>query len=288
MATIKKPPQFGLPKRIELEYAAGMQKILGQVLPPKLPHQTYEEWLTKIMAASDKAIMLDASDLLAQRMVNWVDVKNAQSWRQAAERSQRSRKMYALLQANITGRLGSRITRLTRENAKLISSIPAYAATTLTGEIARAQQAGARPETIAKMVRKRFPELLKSRVRLISRTETSKASTALTRARCEDLNIQFYIWRTSEDVRVRDSHRRMDGVVVPWSSAPSPEALAGEDSSLGHYHAGECPNCRCTQIIVLTVDDIQFPAKVYWQSKIQRMSRLQFQKVFNLEERVAA
>jgi SPP1 gp7 family putative phage head morphogenesis protein len=185
------------------------------------------------------------------------------------------------------GRTGAAVNRLIAENAKYISSVPVEAAERLVHEVRTAQQSGARAETVAKMMRQRFPALLRSRVALIARTETAKASTALTQARCEELDLDWYVWESSEDVRVRDSHRNMAGVLVPWNDAPRPEALVGEKSGLGAYHAGSCPNCRCYSAPVLALDDVRFPARVYWQGAVRRMTKQEFKKIAVRLERAA-
>jgi SPP1 gp7 family putative phage head morphogenesis protein len=273
----KKPGDFGTTKRLQKEYEKGVRKIVSRSIPVKLPEQTLEQWLAAIAERSQQADIQEASDFLARRMVYMTNVINARTWREAAARSQHSRKLYALLQKEMQGVTGSRVSALVRENAALISSIALDSAMTLTGEVTRAQQAGSRPGTIAKMMRQRFPELLKSRVNLISRTETAKASTALTHARCEELGIDFYVWLTSQDGdRVRESHRNMHDVLVPWHQAPAPEALIGERSTLGSYHAGECPNCRCTQYAVLSIDDLTWPRRVYWNGQVSMMDKQRF------------
>ena len=129
------------------------------------------------------------------------------------------------------------------------------------------------------MLRTRFPQLLSSRVRLISRTETAKASSALTKARAEDLNLDWYVWQTSDDARVRTSHKKMNGVLVPWSSDPDPEALVGEKSTLGAYAVGNCPNCRCTPLVLLSADDVTWPRRVYWNGAIKQMNKQQFKQL---------
>jgi SPP1 gp7 family putative phage head morphogenesis protein len=272
----KKPADFGATKRLQKEYEKGIRQIAARAIPVKLPEQTLEQWLAAIAARSQEQDIQEASDFLARRMVHWTNVKNARTWREAAARSQHSRKLYALLQKEMQGVTGSRVSALVRENAALISSIALDSAMTLTGEVTRAQQAGSRPGTIAKMMRSRFPALLRSRVNLISRTETQKASTALTQARCEELGVDGYIWSTSSDIRVRESHKNMNDVLVMWAHPPSPESLVGESSTLGHYHAGECPNCRCTVLPMLSVDDISWPRRVYWYNQITMMTLPQF------------
>jgi len=293
----KTPPkkgatEFGPTQRLQKVYERGIREITGRVLlsSKKKPEQSYTDWLADLARRSQEKDIQDASELLAKRMIFQTQKTNWRTWREAASRSSRAQHLYQLLEAEMQGATGARVRQLVRENAKLISSLPLEAATMLTDEVRKAQQSGARPGTVAKMAQKRFPTLLRSRTHLISRTETAKASTALTQARCERLNVSFYQWETSKDGdRVRESHRNMHGVVVPWSQTPAPEALVGEKSTLGHYNAGECPNCRCLIIPILTLDDIQFPARVYWNGAIQRMTKQAFKQIaVGLEGRDAA
>ena len=279
---------FGPKQRLEREYAQAIGKVTKRILTPKRPDQTFDEWVQEIAANSRKKDVEDAAEFIARQMVNRVNVGNVRTWREAAAKHGRSRQLHRLLSKELEGATGRRVRELVAINAAYITSIPLEQATRLNAEITKAQQAGARAGTIAKMARTRFPELLNSRVQLIARTETAKASTVLTQARCEDLNIDFYEWLTSDDVRVRPSHKKMNGVIVPWSQAPNPERLAGEDSTLGNYHSGECPNCRCSQRVILTIDDIVFPARVYWQGSIHRMTKQQFKQIaVGLESRAA-
>ena len=273
---------FKTTQRLEKAYAQGIQSIVRRVLKPIGAGQDLESWLQELADRTRHADVQEASDLLARRMVFWTNTKNVKGWRAAAAKSQRSRELYRLLQREMQGGLGVKVQGLIQDNAKYISSVPLDAAQTLVHEVRAAQQAGARPATMTKMLRTRFPELLKSRVHLISRTETAKASLALTQARCEDLDLPCYIWRTSKDARVRDSHRLMDGVLVFWRDPPSPEALDGVKSTLGHYHAGGAPNDRCTQEVVLSIDDINWPRKVYHDGSIHQMTKPQFKERFSI------
>ena len=118
----------------------------------------------------------------------------------------------------------------------------------------------------------------KSRISLIARTESSKASTALTEARAESLNLPWYVWRTSKDARVRSSHRHMDGVLIAWAEAPSPEALKGL-KSYGTYQAGNTFNCRCYPEPLIYLDQVSWPHKVYHNGTIREMTRSAFKKI---------
>jgi SPP1 gp7 family putative phage head morphogenesis protein len=281
--------QFGPTQRLQKAYEAAIRKIVGRVLPPVEPEETLEHWHARLAARSQQVDVREASDLLARRMVEWTNILNARTWREAAAKSSHSRRLYEYLQRELNStNVGLRMSAIVAENARLISSLPLEAASKLVDEVRKAQQSGARPKTIAKMMQSRFPKLLKSRVNLISRTETAKASTALTQARCEELDIQFYQWLNSTDQRVRDSHRNMHLVIVPWAQAPAPELLLGLPTE-GHYHAGEIYNCRCTQRVILTLDDIRFPARVYWSGSIQTFNKQKFISVVapELERRAA-
>jgi SPP1 gp7 family putative phage head morphogenesis protein len=175
--------------------------------------------------------------------------------------------------------VGRRVDEIVAENARLISSIPEHLREQVDREIHQAEMAGARHEAIAKYLQKRIPQLTRSRAALIARTETGKSAMALTQARAEDLELPSYRWATSEDARVRDSHRLMDKVIVFWSDPPSPEALAGEKSRLGKYHAGNCPNCRCDAYPLIDVNDVDWPHKVYSGGRIHMMTLVRFKRL---------
>ena len=125
-----------------------------------------------------------------------------------------------------------------------------------------------------------------SHIQLIARTETSKTSTALTRARSEELHLPAYVWRTSKDGRVRPSHRLMDGVICFWNDPPAPEALLGIKSTLGHYCCGDAPNDRCYPEPLLRLDAVSWPHKVFAGGSIQSMTRAAFAGVAGSEVRV--
>ena len=75
----KKPTEFSLPKRLEREYAAKISKIVGRVLPPKKPEQTFQQWLDEIARRSQEHDILEASNWLAGKMVFAVNTANAQA-----------------------------------------------------------------------------------------------------------------------------------------------------------------------------------------------------------------
>lgn len=248
---------------------------LHRVLPPLIPELSTTEYLNTMARSSFKYDLREAGTALASRMVRWANVRNAKTWKQASARAQRSGKLHQALVEEMAGSTGLRTRQLVQTNADLITSIPSKLAHQLAGEILEAQQAGARPEAVAKMLRQRLPHLTRVQVKRLGRTQTQQAGTALTHARCTELGIEWYIWLTSQDRRTRKSHKKMNNVLVPWNQPPSPEALVGE-KPYGHYHAGSTFNCRCTQEVLLDPDDVTWPHRVYYGGSIKYMTRAQF------------
>ena len=123
------------------------------------------------------------------------------------------------------------------------------------------------------------PKLAENRIRLIARTEISRAETDLTRARAERIGADWYQWATSEDQRVRKSHKNMDKVLVAWNDPPNPEVLVNEKSNAGHYNGGSTYNCRCLCLPIISLDEISWPARVYSAGSITRMTRAKFSKL---------
>lgn len=214
-----------------------------------------------------------------RRMVTPIAVQNMRTWRKAAKKATRNPYLYRLLMREINQGLKSDIEIQIEENANLIKTLPTDVAKKVTKDISDMALKGMRASEIAKVIREQTDKHSRASAKLIARTEVSKTTTALTKARCDNLDLHWYIWRTAEDGdRVRKSHRIMEGVLVNWNEPPSPEALAGE-KSVGNYHAGNIWNCRCYPEPLIEIDDISWPHKVYTNGKIQTMGKMQFEQM---------
>lgn len=263
---------------IEKRYARSIQKLMQQFALSAYsranPADILDAW--KDYAAS--AAFQKAAQDIAMKMVTHLFSDGQKSWREAARVNSRGREIYQALQEELTGQTGVVYYELVGQNARLIGTLPETIAEQVTRYVAKEQQKGRRAEEIAADIANIFPEKTKARAELIARTEVSKASTALTRARCEQVNIHWYVWRTSEDQRVRGSHALMEDVLVCWNAPPSPEALNHEES-YGRYHAGNTFNCRCYPEPVVKLEALHWPHKVYYQDRIQMMTLAQFKQI---------
>lgn len=214
-----------------------------------------------------------------ERMVTGLNTGNYTTWRKAAREATKGNMLYRALLEEMQSGIGSAIKDQIMENANLIRTLPTDTAQKVVKNITEEAYKGKRASEIAKIIQSETSKHSRASARLIARTEVSKATTALTKARSEDLGLKWYVWRTSLDGdRVRKSHRNMEGVLVAWSNPPSPEELVGE-YSVGNYHAGNIWNCRCYPEPLIFVDDITWPHKVYYQGTIRKMGKREFEQL---------
>ena len=218
----------------------------------------------------------------AKRMVTPVANINAETWRKAARRSTKSRIVYRSLVQNIDSGLDQSINEQIERNAQIISTLPLDVSRKVTKKIYEGTIEGKRATTLSKEIAQYTKDYSRASAKLIARTEVSKTQTALTRSRSANLGIKWYVWKTEQDARVRESHKTMDGVIVSWMSPPDPEKLTGLPSAKinSNYHAGEIYNCRCFPDPLMDLDEVSWPHNVYFQGKIQRMTKQQFEKIY--------
>lgn len=208
-----------------------------------------------------------------------IDAENAKDWREAVLKSRRPNDFYKMLIQNTQGQIISMLKAKSLENATYIKTIPSLFAQKATEYAVNEALKGNRASVIKKEVLNLYSDITEVEAQRIARTEVSKASSQLTQIRSKAVGIDWYIWRTSKDARVRHSHDIMEGVLINFNNPPNPEKLAGEKYDYGVYNAGEIFNCRCYPEPVVDFDDITFPALVYYNGKIIKMRKSEFLKI---------
>lgn len=157
--------------------------------------------------------------------------------RDAAMWKQHSKEMGRELRREVTSApTGAMLRELQEGQVKLIKSIPLDAAERVHRLSMEATISSARADVVARAILE-TEAVSEAKARLIARTEVARAASNLVQARAEFAGSDGYIWRTSGDMDVRDSHAAMEGVYVRWSSPPTLDKMKG--------HAGTLPNCRC-------------------------------------------
>lgn len=215
----------------------------------------------------------------ATKMVTNMNKNSYANWRIAAQKNSKGIQVYNTVNKELQSPMGGFLNELIIRNSTIIKSIPQDMTKKMNVYIQKETLKGTRSTEIAKTLQRQFTEKSRASIKLIARTEVSKTQSALTQIRAENLGIQWYIWRTAEDQRVRSSHEHMEDVLIEWKNPPSPEALRGESNTFGNYHAGEIFNCRCYPEPVVDIDMVSFPHKAHINGAIKMISRKQFEEL---------
>jgi SPP1 gp7 family putative phage head morphogenesis protein len=128
-----------------------------------------------------------------------------------------------------------------RENVALVKSIESMSLTQVEGIVQRGVRAGTRAELISQQIEEQLG-VAGRRADIIARDQVGKFNGQLTELRQTELGIERFIWRTSNDEKVRPEHAELEGEVFEWRNLPS-EGMPGEQVM-----------CRCFAEPVL--DDI--------------------------------
>lgn len=266
-------------RRIERSYYQSLHEIIKYLRDAiKDVHDPYDiVRVLKYAVYTPKFVRY--AEATAMKMVTNLFTDAGRTWRQAARANSSGRIIYEALIKEMQGPVGGEVYRQVQRNAGIITTLPRDIADQVTDYIARETFKGRRASDIAAEIITMFPERTRAKAHLIARTEVSKTSTALTRARAESMGLEWYVWRTSEDSRVRSSHKIMDRVLVRWTDPPAPEKLSGEKKRGTRYHAGEIYNCRCYPAPVISLDRLKWPHKVYINGAIKMMTKAELERM---------
>lgn len=151
--------------------------------------------------------------------------------------------------------LNDTIDSFTKENASLIRKLTDETREDIEAIVSRGFRQGKSAATLKKEILNgtdldpgRFRKT-KTRAKLIARDQVNKLNGQLTEMRQTELGITQYIWRTSIDERVRESHKVMEGKTCRWDNAAvyksgakwiSRAAIGGVE-----LHPGQDYQCRC-------------------------------------------
>lgn len=138
--------------------------------------------------------------------------------------------------------IAERVNTLTAGNVQLIKSIRSQYLDKVQNAVMQAMVKGTLNKDLAAQI-KDLGKTTEKRAMFIARDQSSKLNAALTQARHEDVGIKKYMWSTSLDERVRDSHADKEGLVFEYVNPPADTGHPGHDF-----------NCRCVAIPVL--DDV--------------------------------
>jgi len=129
-------------------------------------------------------------------------------------------------------KMQARLDLFTERNVAYIETISTKYFDGVKKLVLGAVETGQRHEELAKEI-KDLTGVAESDAKRVARDQVGKFFGALNQVRQQDLGINTYIWRTSQDNRVREEHEAREGKVFSWDDPP-------EDG-----HPGQPIQCRC-------------------------------------------
>lgn len=117
------------------------------------------------------------------------------------------------------------------QNVSLIKNLTTKTYSDIEMLVQREVQAGTLHKDIAKQIGDKFA-IGERRAKLIARDQVGKFHGKVNETRQRELGVERFIWRTSQDERVRAEHVARDGSVYSWDNAPE----GGPGAPI---------NCRC-------------------------------------------
>ena len=269
-------------KRIENQYAYTLNRLFRSIRDfVGLDLQNPQDISRRLKLYASSAAYKQWCDQIALNVATQVNKGVSATWREASQKAGRGSELYTAILEELEKPHGGAFYQTVRSNAEVIKTFPLNLSEEITEYVSRQNMEGRRGGDIMQDLIERFPGMAKSRLQLIARTEVSKSQSALTQSRAQALGLNWYVWRTSDDARVRSAHRHMEGVLVNWNNPPSPEMFSpdGEQAHYGYYHAGNTFNCRCYAEAIINLDYVDFPARVYRNNYIAKMTRAAFEKI---------
>ena len=150
------------------------------------------------------------------------------------------------IEPEITDTMKQKIAELYSNNAKLhIKNFTTEQIDKLRQELAyKSVMSGERAEDLADIIRKYY-DISKTKARFIGSQENRLLTSSYRRAKYEDVGIDKFEWSTSDDVRVRDAHRMLDGKIFTYKDGAI-NPITGE-----RIWCGSEFGCRCIDIPIV-------------------------------------
>lgn len=116
---------------------------------------------------------------------------------------------------------------------------------------------------LQKEIEKATYGLSESKCRLLARDQIGKLQGLISQGQMTELGLSMYIWSTSGDERVRDSHKEMEGLLCNWNDSTVYSEDGGKTwidrpSSAVQMHPGQDIQCRCVALAFFPEIEKQF------------------------------
>lgn len=223
-------------RRVEQEIARGIRDIIMPAFERK--KATMDAGLT---LDADEASM-DGLRLLVGAMVRAAseqvkDLLSLEGLRHTKQFMTSARRTFGIDLSSVIseGDLGDYLEAASLRNSSLIRGMADDILKRVAQETTNTLIAGESAKDLQARLKRQL-EIGDSRARLIARDQTGKLTSDLNRIRQEQAGIESYIWRTSQDERVRPRHRDLQGKEYKYG-----EPTGAEDG----LPPGQPVQCRC-------------------------------------------
>lgn len=142
------------------------------------------------------------------------------------------------------------------QNVSLIKSIPQEALSEMHNIVSQGFKTGATLTSIEKEIRNTY-HVKRSSAKLLARDQIAKLNGQLTKQQQTDAGVNEYIWSTSGDSRVRETHKKLDGKKFRWDDPP---VVTPPGKPVRRCHPGEDYQCRCVALPVFDISTVDVPA----------------------------
>ncbi len=138
-------------------------------------------------------------------------------------------------------------------NVNLISTIPQNTLSDMMDIVNDGNTNGKSLTSIGKEIQEKY-SIDKRHAQFIARDQIAKLNADITKTQQEGAGVSEYIWSTSKDQRVRDSHKKLDGKRFKWSDPP-----VVDEQTNRRAHPGQDYNCRCIALPVFNLAGLDLP-----------------------------
>lgn len=144
-----------------------------------------------------------------------------------------------------------------RENVKLITRMRQDEKDAIAGIVTRGFTQGASLKTVKDEIKAQFG-MTERRAKLIAQNEMGNLAGSLEKREAESIGVRYYTWLTSNDERVRTSHRPLNGMICRWDdptvykdSLSDPEWKSRASIGAVSKHPSMDVRCRCTSASII-------------------------------------
>ncbi len=224
-------------KEMHAIYYAEFQAAIKPEMKAYRPDSFREDGpLGAIAEALERAKAKVAAVFTPQRMRNtakrWLDQINIFNRTNLGDQIKRVR---GLDTTQIEPWIDDFLTAAITENVSYISTIPQQYHSRISAVIQQGVKNGQRIPDMTAEIRKVY-KVSENQARFIAVDQTSSITGQLTERRHRAAGVTKFVWRTSEDERVRESHKDFNGKTYEYSEGAGPKKLK----------PGQDFRCRCT------------------------------------------